>query len=513
MAKLDKEVHLEEAKELYKVLNSSEKVAETLCIKYDVKYTAGQGRKIRKWLENPKEVVSDVFEDAKKKEAPFGKKYYIVTAAQNATPINKSVWKSVKQYAKHLNAELVVIPLRYKNATSLWNNNNEGAEWWDKETVPHLFANRQHIHKNLEIVGDVKIQPTASTPLVGFEGISGKESSILGHPRQHFKSLPILNGQPHKFLISTGVVTKPNYTDSKSGKKAEFHHTFGFVVIEELNENQFTFRQVSIEDDGKCYDLDYFIDGEKEIEQSENFVDAVVFGDLHLGETCQVSLDASYDMLDRFTPKNVILHDIMEGYSVNPHDNPFVLATKEKQGLLSISDEINGVKEFLHTIIEYNPVVVKSNHDIFIDRFLLNDWRKSSSKADVLRYSSLQANGEIKNGVLPYEIKQEFGESVICLTEDDSFKINGVELAIHGHKGASGSRGGITQFKKLNTKMVVAHSHVPMREDGCTYVGTLTVLRMGYNKGLSAWVNSNVIIHKNGKSQNIFLFNGEYTNL
>lgn len=510
--KLKKELHKEEAEKLYVLLNSSEEVAKALCTKYDCEYNSTQGRKIRKWLEKKEEIESDVFKEAKNKKTKYGDKYYIITAAQNATPINKKVWNNIKKYQEYLGAELVVIPLRYKNPTSIWSENNKETEWWDKETLPYLFANRQHIHKNLEIIGDVKIQPTASNPLTGFESLSGKETSILGHPRQHFKSLPILDGQPHKFLSTTGVVTKPNYTDSKAGKKAEFHHTFGFVVVEQLSKEQFTFRQVSIEDDGSFYDLDYYI-GDEDVVQDQSSVDVVVLGDIHLGETSETALEASYQMLERFYPKNVICHDIMEGYSVNPHDNPFVLAQKEKNGQLSIYDEIVEVKEFVHTIIKYNPIIVKSNHDIFIDRYLLNDWRKCSSKADVLKYASLQANGEITNGVLPYEIEKEFGGAVKCLSEDDSYKINGVELAMHGHKGASGSRGGVTQFKKLNTKMVVAHSHTPQREDGCMYVGTITKLRMGYNKGLSSWVNSNVIVHKNGKMQNLFIFNGEYTTL
>jgi hypothetical protein len=509
---LKKELHLDEATSLYLELKSSEKVAEKLCEKYNFKYSASEGRKIRNWLQKDDDVVSDIFLDAQKRKAPFGRKFYFITAAQNATPINKKVWESIKNYKHFLDATLIVIPLRYKNPTSLWNANNEKSEWWDENTLPYLIANRQHIHRNLEIIGDVKISPTASEPLNGFEGLSGVESSILGHPRQHFKPLPILEGQPHKFLITTGVVTKPNYTDSKVGKKSEFHHTNGFVIVEELNENQFTFRQVSIDIDGSFYDLDYFVNVDG-VNRVEDAVDCVVLGDLHIGETCEKSLRVSYEMLERFNPSNVICHDIMEGYSVNPHDNPFVLAEKESKNRLSIKDEIEDVKKFIHSILKYNPIIVKSNHDDFIDRYLLNDWRRVSSKAEVLKYAALKAQGLIDNGVLPYEINQTFGDKVICLKEDDSFKINGVELGQHGHKGVSGSRGGVTQFKKLNFKIVVGHSHTPMKEDGCTYVGTLTKLRMGYNKGLSNWVNSNVIIHKNGKNQNILIFDGRYSNL
>jgi hypothetical protein len=32
---------------------------------------------------------------------------------------------------------------------------------------------------------------------------------------------------------------KKNYTDSKSGKVGDFHHTFGFVIVEIKDDNTF----------------------------------------------------------------------------------------------------------------------------------------------------------------------------------------------------------------------------------------------------------------------------------
>jgi hypothetical protein len=34
-----------------------------------------------------------------------------------------------------------------------------------------------------------------------------------------------------------GAITKKNYTDSKSGKVGDFHHTFGFVIVEIKDDN------------------------------------------------------------------------------------------------------------------------------------------------------------------------------------------------------------------------------------------------------------------------------------
>jgi len=513
--KLKKKLHAKESNEIYYSIGkkNKDKTAKILCKKYGVSHTESIGRLVRDWIEVA-EQEDLIFKQATTKKTNFGKKYYIITAVQNATPLNGKVWNNILAYSDYLGAELEVIPMRYKNPTSTFTDKQEKVEFWAEETKPFLIANRHLIHKNLEVIGDVKIQLTASTPLSGFEGLSGVESSIIGHSRQHFKTMPILDGQIHKFLISTGCVSLPNYTDSKVGKKGEFHHTYGFVIVEALSDNEFNFRHVSCDSNGDFYDLDTFVSDCK-VNAKNGCIEAVILGDLHLGETCEDSLKCSYEMLERFNPKNVFIHDLIEGYSANPHDSkdPFVIAEKEAKGMLNISYEINDALKFTETILKYNPVIVKSNHDIFIDRYLLNDWRKTHAKNDYLKYAYLRSQGKLPNGILPYEMEQRFDNKVICLTENDSFKVKGVECGIHGHRGVSGTRGGIVQFKRLNTKTITAHSHSPQKEDGSTIVGTNTKLRMGYNQGLSTWCNGNAIIHSNGKVQSLLMFKGKYTTL
>lgn len=518
---INKKEHLEEATKLYRETNSSEITAKLLATKYDFEFTASTGRKIRNWMNslnltnnhNLEVDESEIFQKAKEKVYNKSAKYYIITSAQNATKIHTGFWKNIVAYADYLDAEIEVIPIRYKNPTSTFQDLPN--DWWDTQLREYLIANRHNIHKNLTVAADLKTQPTASMPLSGIEGLTKEDSCIIGHPRQHFITIPTLEKYIPKFVLSTGSVTLENYTDSKNGKKGEFHHTFGFVLVEVKDDETFYIRQVSANRNGSFYDLDYHVDGGEVVQKP--CVDAVVLGDLHLSKHCDYSLEESYKMLDRFKPKNVIIHDIMEGSSVSHHEknNPFLGLKKEQDGSWDLEEEIQLSLDFLETIIEYNPVIVRSNHDDFVDRWLIDtDWRKEKNKYSYLTYSKLKADGMITKGILPYNIEKKFGKKVICLTEDDSFKIKGVELAVHGHIGNAGSRGSASQFKRLNTKLVTGHTHSPLKLDNLTTVGTLTKLRMGYNKGLSNWANSNAIVHTNGKTQLILIFKDKgWTNL
>ena len=105
---------------------------------------------------------------------------------------------------------------------------------------------------------------------------------------------------------------------------------------------------------------------------------------------------------------------------------------------------------------------------------------------------------ELINKRLPYKKYNTLGKN-------DSYTVKGWELGHHGDIGTNGSRGGLNQFRNLNSKVVVAHYHSPERKDGALSVGTSTKLRMGYNLGPSRWMHGHVIIHPNGKAQHLLI--------
>jgi hypothetical protein len=487
-----------------------------MCEKFDIGYSdtirininrslirRGKGKKD---LEN-----SDSFKQAQNKTFDKRKKTFIITWAQNATPIHQGLWDNIQAYAKDLNANLHVIAGRYKNPTSVFVE--EKHDYWDAKVRPYLDANRHNIHQYLQVLSDVKISPTAATPLSGLNSITGLESCVVGHPRQHLKSLPVLEGYPHKLLLSTGACTVPNYTDSKAGKKGEFHHMLGFVIVE-LDGDFFHIRQVNCDDDGNFYDV-YKRVKEGVVYNNEEGIDAAILGDVHVRHNDPVATAAAFNFIKKTEPEHIVVHDVSEMESILHWDekDPFKLLKKEEEGLDNLEEEIEGVMDWIRKHKDYGQLVVaRSNHDDMLDRWLKNtDWRKAKNKKIYLKLSNILANNESAQikGVLPFLIDQQFGEEVITLSLDDSFRIHDWELAMHGHLGANGSRGGHTQFKNLNTKNAVGHGHHPHREDGHIMVGTLSYLRVGFNRGPSNWMNGFGVIYPDGKFQILHIIKGK----
>jgi len=503
------------------------KASEIVCEEFGIKHNDVFRRQISNILQNKgitnnltKELEeSDAFKTAQTKEHDTSKKRFIVSWCQSETEINHKFLDNIEAYSKHIDAEILMVAGRYKNPTSLSTSEsiktreNVIKNTWHERVLPYLDAKRHKIHKHLELLSDVKIQPTASTPLSGLNSLTGLESCIIGHPRVHLKSLPVLDGYPHKLLLTTGAVSVNNYTDTKVGKKSEFHHTFGFVVVE-LDGEDFHIRQVTAEEDGSFYDLIYLVNSGEV--STHSGASAIIFGDLHLGETNEDVLEVSFEMVDWLQcSDNIILHDVFNGHSITHHElnQPFQLLKREKDGSDCLRKELREMADFFDEYSDYKFTVVRSNHCEFLDRWLnSNDWRRNGNKESYLGLAYRLASNPNSKGIIPL-ILTEYCDNVYCLGIDESYRIEGIECGVHGHIGSNGSRGSAMQFKEMNTKSITGHSHSPIRLDGHSSVGTLTHLRVGYNKGLSSWMHSNIAIYPNGKSQHIHITNGKYTTL
>lgn len=461
------------------------------------------------------EKESPQYIEARNKEFDKKKKKFIITWAQNNTPVHEAFISNIEAYANKIDASIHVIAGRYKNPTSIFSDYNES---WSSRIIQYLDANRHEIHKYMWIMSDVKIQPTAINPITGLQGFAGINSCIFGSPKVHLEMIPVLQDCVPKIMMTSGACTKKNYTDSKAGKKGEFHHTLGFVIVEIENDDVFYSRQVTADSNGNFHDLYYYANYSKGISTITeiNKISAIVLGDIHYGQHDETIISQTLNLMKRLNPENVILHDVFDGLSINHHeaDDPFIQFKKEINGTNSLKNEISEMLNGLESFKDYNVIIVRSNHDDFLDRWLKNtDWRKTNTmknSIEYMEYSFILLKNDAPHGIIPYLINQKYPK-IKTLSRNDSLIINGWEVGQHGDMGSNGSRGSLLQFRKLNTKIIVGHYHSPERKDNALAVGTSTKLRVNYNQGPSSWLHSHVIIHTDGTAQHINFLNGKFT--
>lgn len=465
----------------------------------------------------PAEPVLDFRQDITRKRL-------LITSAQNATPIDARFFRALLRACEHLDAQLVVVPIRYKNPTSVWVDKDAAQDWWASELVPYLCNERKVLNRNLTLLGDVKTVPTAEQPLSGFETMTHGESAILGHPRLQFKTVPVPRNRMPKILTTTGSVTVRNYTDTKTGKKGDFHHTLGACFVE-VRGDRFHLRQINAAKDGSFVDLDmhYTADGVKKAPRAL----ALVMGDTHVDFVDPAVVRATFGrggMVDTLRPEVLVWHDVLDGYSRNPHhrDNVFNEIAKRGSGRHDVAAEVERAIAFLdkHTPEKTRSLVVSSNHDDFLARWIRDtDWRRDPDNARFYLATAAAMVDSTKLGPAGLEVCEPFaywvekrlgGERVRCLRRDESFEVAGIELGLHGDRGPNGARGSLKNMRAIGPKVIIGHSHSPGIEQGAYQAGTSTRLRLEYNSGPSSWLQTHVVVYANGKRSLLNVIDGEW---
>lgn len=452
----------------------------------------------------------------------------IITSAQNATPVHAPFWKALLVYAKHTGAELLVIPLRYQNPTSIFSSGLKDLEWWDLAVTPYLWNVRKSINKNLTLLADIKTQAAASDPLTGFDSVSGPQSAILGHTKLQQRVIPVPAGRLPKILTTTGACTVKNYTDTKRGKIGEFHHALAAVVVE-FEGKIFHMRHVNANaDTGEFSDLEKTF--------SENGVRkalrplALIMGDTHVDfidprverATFGIRGRAGNSIIESLDPRTLVYNDLVDNYTVNPHHlgNPFNAIAKLRAGRNSVAEETARAIDFVkqRSSPRRLDVVVSSNHDDFLRRWIVkHDWKEDAENAQVYLELALAMVKATKLGKGGTETPSPFAmllaqhaPDVRALRPNESFVLGGVELGMHGDVGPNGARGSIKNLRRIGTRSIIGHSHTPGIEEGCYQVGTSTHLRLEYNQGPSSWLNTHCILHADGKRQLINIIDGTW---
>ncbi len=446
-------------------------------------------------------------------------KSYLITHAQNATPVEPKFWASLQTYCKENGSELIVIPGRYKNPTSVWSAQQEHDEWWDLNTVKYLCRNRRRLCKNLQVFADISIQPTANRPLSGMEVYLAHQSGIFGHTKRALEVVPTGTRTP-RVMWTTSACTKPNYTSSKAGKRGDAHHVYGALVVEVDDDACYFVRHVTATKDGAFTDLDK-VYSSKGVKQAPRAASAVL-GDWHAGLEDFEVLDATKELLHLIRPREVFLHDVLDFSARNHHNKSSRFRFEGVFG--SVEEDVIGACDALKLVDKWGREtggwgtnVVRSNHDEFFERWL-EEHKDSEDPYNAPYYHEIKArdlrskvsSGEWLNLFESEARRHSVPAAVRFLRRNESFRILGVEHGFHGDKGPGGSRGTPNAYVRLGAKFSTGHTHVARICDGSFVAGVTAQLDHGYNLLPSAWVNAHTILHQDGKRQLIIIVKGRF---
>lgn len=451
-------------------------------------------------------------------------KRYIVTSAQNATPVHRATWQSILNCAEYYDAEIVVIPGRYKNPTSQWTQKNKDHEWWDKLVVPYLCDGWVLLNDRLVILGDVKVQWAARQPLVGLDSLTKDKSGIVGHGSRALRSIATPQHKHSKLMMTTGTVTVRNYTDTKQGMLGKFSHCLGGLIVE-IDGDTFYARQLNATKKGHFIDLDR--------EFTPNGVSvakpalALSMGDTHFRwidpGVVRATFTSPDSMLKVLKPRNLMWHDVIDFHSRNWHHRDDFLTEygKEKFNISDIEAEIKEGVMFVnkHTPVYCESRIVSSNHERQIGRWLRDtDPRKDPRNLLIWLRMTAEATNNLKKtaGGICYDdpfIKEAMPyakPNVKFLKLGQSFVISGVEYGFHGDIGPDGARGTTRNLSKLGVKVTKGHSHKAEIDGGCYSAGKSTGPLEYEHGGPSSHSNTHVVQYHNGKRSLITIINGKY---
>jgi hypothetical protein len=457
--------------------------------------------------------------------SPDGRHKFVITSALNDCPIDDRFLASLEGYCETNGARLIVIPVHYKNV-SLFSGPQEHS--WDPRLAKYFVTEDIYLSSNIKIMGSLRIQATAAKPLQSLGGISKGCSAVFGHPRVAIDMIPTpLNKYPLVYA-TTGSISEPSYSDTKTGKLGEFHHTKSAFLVE-TDGDQFWWRHLPCNAKGGFTDFEteYLPEGYQEAAPAE----ALIVGDIHVGFHTPDVIQAIFGgVIPAVNVKNVVLHDLLDFFSASHHgvDNKILQVAKHVQDRDNVRKELTDVGAFLNTWCyraDTNYFLIDSNHHNHLEKWLDTNSANVLPKNLVvwhhLNYLRLQAaeKAAYEYNIVDLGIKSplEVALNEFCgvtnllyPSADSPLEFGGIDCSNHGHRGPNGSRGSRSGFSKVQRKTFIGHSHTPGITDGCYQVGMSCDPKLPYTGGYSSWLHCDGLVYADGQRTLFPVIAGKY---
>lgn len=453
-------------------------------------------------------IYTEEYREALEEEVKNYKKFVITTVVMGKE-VNKPFADSLRNFAKRNDALLLALPCedvvsRGKKASKTLEISPDLADF-------KIVFKDTYINRNLCLCA-IKVSAKQINPLTGLDRLTVQRqaSIIVASPKVFLRYVPNMHYDIPPALMTTGAVTENNYdTDRYMSKRtstlAEGDHTYGAVIVEVENDNIFHFRHVQASKYNSITDMgiDYLPNGS--IRAMDDTV--MVMGDSHTGYHDRELHDKTMEAAYKTGVSAVFLHDVFNGTSITHHDvgKSVTRAIKAGEHKLSLEMECYAVRNYINNIVlkGMEVFIVKSNHDSHLLRYI-EDGRFVNDPMNYKLSVKLAAAAVDHLDPLQYAIEEILNyksDKVHWLKEDQSYPVYDVEVAMHGDRGANGSRGSLQIFEKGLGNCVTAHTHSAAIIRNAFCVGTVGLMDQGYNRGLSSWTRTCCLIYKNGTKQ------------
>lgn len=429
---------------------------------------------------------------------------YIVSTIQYGALVNRPLLRNLVTFADNHNVEkiyLFIMPGKDQDETAV------SPVLLDDQRIEFLFLDKTglKLNSNLKLF-DTQILASQINPLTGFNRKLHRDYSyLLPSPKIRYMSFPNTSKYP-RFLATTGALTHGNYRlHTAQGRKAELEHEYGFAFIEVVDNKLFNYHPVAALKNGNFnYNREYYANGQMTDQQPE----ALVLGDIHVGDTCPKTWKVTLKMIRDLKPKRVFLHDLFNGHSINHHErnNNLSKAAMWNKKMHVLEQEVEQCLSFLTKLTTEFPdvqfYIVESNHDQFLAKYIgiENFLQDGQNSVFACRLFVAVSEGHTKPILeLALHLVGKLPHNVTFLGEDDEYRVSGIGLHYHGHRGVNGARGTSASFSNNNLRLITGHEHSPKIHPNGMVVGTSTHLKLAYTKGAGSWLNAHGLLYKSGK--------------
>lgn len=469
---------------------------------------------------------------------PASTRVVLMTAAQDDTGTYDAAWANLQAYAGHRGAEIMVGGFTYQKGLFEDHMVHSGA--FAQKIIPFIKPDMVDLAPRLTWFGKANILPTAVDPLTGWETNTREKWAIFPHAKIALKCVPVMPGKPGKQIMTTGVITKPNYVQRNAGQKAEFHHTPGATIAEIKPDGTFFLRQIGFDKSGTFQDLNYFVCAGA-VSENGPPLEALTHGDIHFEEMDHDVAKLVWgwphpaggsigSMVDDLKPKHQFFHDSFSFKARSHH-------TRKDPHERAILYEAAGDDEFISVMLRHTAeflrstgrpwsrsIHVPSNHNNHLHSWL-KDPEAHFDAANARIWHQLNSawfeaieNGEGEQFSAHAYALQNAGvdlSDITFLHAGQSYLIcqdtAPIECGLHGDLGPRGSRGSPTGLAKVVERINSAHTHEPQIRDGVYIAGTYSRLDLRYaTKAPGAWHQALTATYQNGKRTIITLSNGAY---